>query len=157
MTNAPPTNDAAALTCYIETRYHARHRAQLPVLANMAENVETIHFGDAQIPEGLSDLLRQMIGEMEVHMKKEELILFSAIRKGGVPGIEAKIAAMRADHDDHGRAVEQIARLTGNLTLPDGACRTWTELYSGLADFIEDLTEHMRLENEVLFPQFAPA
>ena len=152
-----PINDAAALTHYIETRYHARHREQLPMLAAMAERVEDVHFGDDGVPDGLSVLLQQMIGEMEIHMKKEELILFPAIRRGGMPGIEAPIAVMRADHAGHDREVAEIRRRTGNLTLPDGACGTWTRLYEGLADFIDDLTKHMRLENEVLFPPFEPA
>jgi regulator of cell morphogenesis and NO signaling len=157
MTEAPAPTEAAALTRYIEARYHARHREQLPVLAAMAERVEDVHFGDEGVPEGLSTLLRQMIGEMEVHMKKEELILFPAIRRGGMPGLENPIAVMRADHDGHGREVAEIHRLTGNLTLPDGACGTWTGLYRGLAEFTADLTEHMRLENDMLFPQFEPA
>lgn len=89
-------------------------------------------------------------------MKKEELILFPAIRKGGGPGIENPIAVMRADHDEHDREMAEILKLTRNLTLPQGACGTWTALYEGLAEFIDDLTEHMRLENDVLFPQFEP-
>jgi regulator of cell morphogenesis and NO signaling len=87
-------------------------------------------------------------------MKKEELILFPAIRAGGRPGIENPIAVMRADHEDHDRDIAEIRRLTGKLTLPAGACGTWTALYTGLAEFVDDLTEHMRLENDVLFPQF---
>ena len=103
MTEDPAPSDPTALTRHIETRYHARHREQLPQLAAMAERVEDVHFGDEAVPEGLSALLRQMIGEMEVHMKKEELILFPAIRKGGMPGIEIPIAVMRADHAGHER------------------------------------------------------
>ncbi len=154
MTEDPAPSDPTALTRHIETRYHARHREQLPQLVAMAERVEDVHFGDDGVPEGLSALLRQMIGEMEVHMKKEELILFPAIRKGGMPGIENPIAVMRADHAGHEREVAEIRRLTANLSLPDGACGTWTGLYRGLEEFTLDLTEHMRLENDVLFPQF---
>lgn len=89
-------------------------------------------------------------------MKKEELILFPAIRKGGMPGIESPIAVMRADHDDHAVEVVRIRSLTDGLTLPDSACRTWTALYAGLAEFLTDLEDHIRLENDVLFPQFEP-
>ena len=103
MTNVP-IHDATALTHHIETRYHARHREQLPMLTAMAERVEEVHFGDDGVPEGLAVLLQQMIGEMEVHMKKEELILFPAIRRGGMPGIEQPIAVMRADHAGHADA-----------------------------------------------------
>ena len=40
MTDTAPLQDAAELTRHIETRYHARHREQLPMLAAMAERVE---------------------------------------------------------------------------------------------------------------------
>lgn len=156
MTDTAPIHDAAELTRHIETRYHTRCREQLPALAEMAAKVETVHFGDEYVPEGLAVVLRHLIGDMEAHMKKEELILFPAIRRGGMPGIENPIAVMRADHDDHDRAVAEIRRLTRDLTLPEGACRTWSGLYAGLAEFLADLKEHIRLENEVLFPQFEP-
>lgn len=124
------------------------------MLADLAAKVEMVHGGDEDVPAGLSDLLRRMIGELEVHMKKEELILFPAMRNGGGTGIEHPIAAMRADHDDHDREVAEIRRLTRGPTLPDGACRSWTVLYAELDEFLGDLAEHMRLENEVLFPMF---
>ena len=154
MTEPLLPEDPAALTRHIEERYHARHRQQLPALAAMAERVEDVHFGDEAVPEGLSALLRRMIGALEVHMKKEELILFPAIRRGGGPGVAAPIAVMRADHDDHDREIAEIRRLTRDLTLPEGACRTWAALYSGLGEFLTDLDAHIRLENEVLFPPF---
>lgn len=154
MPEAAPFDDPAALTRHIEARFHARHRVQLPALRALAEQVETVHFGDDHAPEGLSALLHRMIGALEVHMKKEELILFPAIRRGGGPGITAPMAAMRLDHDDHDRDVAEIRRLTSDLTLPDGACRTWSALYSGLGEFLSDLEEHIRLENDVLFPPF---
>jgi regulator of cell morphogenesis and NO signaling len=90
-------------------------------------------------------------------MKKDELILFPAIRRGEVLGIEQPITVMRADHAAHGRRVAEIQRMTANLALPNGACGTWTRLCDGLAEFTDDLTEPMRLENEVLFSQFEPA
>jgi regulator of cell morphogenesis and NO signaling len=154
MTETAPLDDPARLTSYIETRYHARHRAELPDLAALAAKVEMVHAADPNAPAGLAALLRTLIGELEVHMKKEELILFPAIRRGGGPAIAQPIAAMRADHDDHATEIEGIRRITGNLVLPEGACRSWTALYEALASFLDDLEEHIRLENEVLFPPF---
>ncbi|MCF3592694.1 hemerythrin domain-containing protein [Rhodobacteraceae bacterium LMO-12] len=151
-----PIDDAAALTLYIEKRYHQRHREQLPQLAEQAERIEMVHAGAENLPAGLSAILRRLIGEMEVHMKKEELILFPAIRKGGIPGLENPIAVMRADHEGHDRDITEIRRLTGGPTLPEHACGTWTSLYAGLDEFLADLTEHMHLENDILFPQFEP-
>jgi iron-sulfur cluster repair protein YtfE (RIC family) len=56
-------------------------------------------------------LLYKLIGELEVQMNREELILFSAIRRGGKAGIEAPIAAMRVDHDDRGTDIARIPRV----------------------------------------------
>ena len=162
MTKPMPPQDPADLTRYIEVEYHAKHRAQLPELAALSEKVEMVHIGQASVPAGLSAALRRMIGELEVHMKKEELILFPAIRKvtaegasgGAVAALDTPIAAMRADHDDHEAEVARIRQLTNGLTLPERACRSWTRLYAEVGEFLDDLEEHIRLENDVLFPQF---
>lgn len=154
MPDAAPIHDAADLTRHIESRYHARHRQQLPQLVALAEMVEDLHQPDRDVPEGLTAILRRMIGEMEVHMKKEELLVFPLIRKGGGAVLAERIAQMRADHDDHERDLAMIRRLTDNLAVPASACTPWITLYEGLATFMADLTEHMRLENDVLFPQF---
>lgn len=153
MTRPIPPQDPADLTRYIEAEYHAKHRTQLPELAALSEKVETVHAGQANVPAGLAELLRRMIGELEVHMKKEELMLFPAIRKA-VSGLDAPIAAMRTDHDDHEADIERIRQLTNGLTLPEEACGSWTRLYAGVGEFLDDLAAHIRLENNVLFPQF---
>ncbi|MCC0062790.1 MAG: hemerythrin domain-containing protein [Defluviimonas sp.] len=153
MTRPLPPRDPSDLTRFIETEYHAKHRTQLPELAALSEKVEAVHAGQADVPAGLASLLHRMIGELEVHMKKEELILFPAIRKAAT-GLDVPIAAMRADHDDHEAEVEQVRHLTNGLALPDGACRSWTRLYAGVGEFLDDLAAHIRLENDVLFPQF---
>lgn len=157
MATEPPLDDPAALTTFIETRYHRIHRAQLPDLAALALKVERVHGDSPEAPLGLGALLQRVIGTLEVHMKKEELILFPAIRRGGGPGIENSIAVMRADHDDHQTEVAEIRRLTHELTLPEAACRSWTALYDGLGEFLRDLDTHIRLENDVLLPRFEHA
>ena len=47
-----------------------------------------------------------------------------------------------------------IASLTRNLTTPPDACGSWTALYALCRKITGDLREHMRIETEVLFPQF---
>jgi len=157
MTTDAPLDDPAALTTFIETRFHQTHREQLPDLAALALKVERVHGDRPDAPHGLGAVLERLIGELEVHMKKEELILFPAIRRGGMPGIENPIAVMRADHDAHDATIARILGLTNNLTLPTGACRSWTALYDGLKVFLDDLDAHIRLENDVLFPRFEMA
>ncbi|MCB1478764.1 MAG: hemerythrin domain-containing protein [Rhodobiaceae bacterium] len=153
MTGDNPPDAPGELTRFIETRYHEKHRAQLPGIAALSDKVEAVHAGHEGVPAGLADVLRKMIGDLEVHMKKEELILFPAIRQEA-KGLDAPITVMRADHDDHAGEIARIRQLTGDLTLPGDACRSWTRLYAELGDFLNDLENHIRLENDVLFPQF---
>jgi hypothetical protein len=42
----------------------------------------------------------------------------------------------------------------GDLTVPAAACNSWRALYAGLAKLAEDLTEHVHIENNILFPKF---
>ena len=146
--------DPAELTRYFESWYHARHREQLSWLVDFASKVERVHGSHPDAPLGLSQTLRRMIGEIEAHMKKEEAILFPALRNGGEAEIAEPFAVMRRDHARHTADIEQIRRLTGGPSLPKDACRTWATLYEGIDEFIADLEEHIRLEDEVLFPQF---
>jgi len=145
---------AGELIDHILTHYHEVHRRELPELMNLARKVEAVHAGHPNAPRGLADLLSQMLGELEVHMKKEELILFPAMRRRAGGGLDAPIAQMRHDHDDHGEHLRRLAELTGDLVTPQGACRSWQALYVGAAKFREDLMDHIHLENNVLFPAF---
>jgi len=87
-------------------------------------------------------------------MTKEEMILLPAMRAGRAPGIEHPIAVMRADHDGHAGNTALIRQLTDGLTPPDHACGSWRRLYAGAEKLLEDLTAHIALENDVLFPRF---
>lgn len=88
-------------------------------------------------------------------MGKEELILFPMMKNGGNPMIGHPILRMRIEHDEHGNRMRMVESLAHGCTPPADACNTWRSLYSGIAKLIEDLREHIRLENDVLFPQFA--
>lgn len=145
---------AAALIDHILARYHEVHRAQLPELIRMARRVEAVHRDNPNVPAGLADLLETMEGELLMHMQKEEDILFPLIKSGGISSVAGPIRVMRAEHTEAGAELEKIAELTHDATPPAGACNTWRALYAGIAQFSEDLMNHIHLENNVLFPQF---
>ena len=139
---------------HILARYHQVHRREMAELRTLAARVEQVHAGNPKLPIGLSDLLERMQANMESHMQKEEQILFPMMRMGGNPMIVHPIAMMRHEHDDHGDDLRELAALTNDMTPPDGACSSWLALYAGLAKFAEDLTEHIHIENNILFPRF---
>ena len=95
-----------------------------------------------------------MQAELESHMAKEEQVLFPLMRNGGHPMITHPIAMMRHEHDTAGEDLSAVTALTRDMTPPQGACNSWRALYAGLAKFAEDLTEHVHIENNILFPRF---
>jgi regulator of cell morphogenesis and NO signaling len=139
---------------YILERYHQVHRRELPELRSLATRVEQVHAEHPAVPVGLSNLLARMQADLESHMQKEEQVLFPLMLAGGNPMIVHPIAMMRHEHDECGEELRAIAALTGDMTVPDDACNSWRALYAGLAKLAEDLTEHIHIENNVLFPRF---
>lgn len=152
----PGAGTPGALIEHILSRYHEVHRQQLPELIRMARRVEAVHRGHPLVPSGLADALEAMHGELLSHMQKEEAILFPMLQRGGNPFVVQPIGVMRSEHTDHGKALEQLAQLTNDMTPPPQACNTWRALYAGLVRLSDDLVNHIHLENNVLFPQFEP-
>lgn len=144
----------AELTAYIVTRYHEVHRQQVPELIMLSRKVEQVHAGKPGVPAGLADMLQHALGELEVHMRKEELILFPAMRREGAGPLDGPITQMRDDHVDHGELLDRMTELTNGFIVPEGACGTWRALYAGAAQFKDDLIEHIHIENNILFPRF---
>ena len=160
--NAPVPITAGALATqelieYIVSRFHAGHREQLPELIRLSRRVEHVHAGHPRCPAGLADELEAHLQEMESHMLKEEQVLFPMLARGMSAPAQGPITVMKFEHDQHLDAVERIHRLTQDLILPDGACNTWRNLYEGLIFYAQELTQHIHLENDVLFTHASQA
>lgn len=138
---------------FIITRFHDRHREQLPELILMAEKVERVHQEKAACPHGLAAQLGLILDDLSQHMMKEERILFPMIQAGMGAQAGGPISVMEHEHDDAGEQLEVVKSLTNNVTPPEGACNTWRALYAGINEFINDLMEHIHLENNLLFPR----
>jgi regulator of cell morphogenesis and NO signaling len=146
--------DPEGIINLIISRYHDTHRRELPELIQLARRVERVHAEHPEAPTGLAEILAQMNADLGSHMEKEELILFPMIRVGH-PMVSAPIAAMQVEHLDHGLALEELAALTHEMQVPEGACGSWRALYSGLRKLSNDLIDHIHIENNILFPRYA--
>ncbi|HAU56768.1 MAG TPA: iron-sulfur cluster repair di-iron protein [Comamonadaceae bacterium] len=151
---APEASDPVALIDHILSRYHEVHRAQLPELIRMAHRVESVHRANPDVPAGLGELLEFMQADLISHMQKEEGILFPMLKAGGNPFVTQPINVMRAEHVSHTNVIAKLNALTNNATPPVGACNTWRALYTGIGQLIDDLMNHIHLENNVLFPYY---
>ncbi|WP_300295971.1 iron-sulfur cluster repair di-iron protein [Ferrovibrio sp.] len=139
---------------HITERYHETHRRELPGLIDLALKIEAVHGGHQALPAGLSRLLQTMRLELEMHMCKEEHIVFALIKEGEGPLIGSTIEMMMLDHESHGAMLRQLETLTAGCMPPADACRSWHALYAGLRKLIDDLVDHIHLENNILFPRF---
>lgn len=151
---APAALPTDALIDHLLSRYHEVHRRELPELARLAARVEARHAGHPRAPVGLHAALVELESALEEHMQKEEQILFPLMRGGGHPMISAPIGHMRFEHDEHGARLARLEALSHGLTVPEDACTSWRALGAGLRKLVDDIHEHVHLENNALFPRF---
>lgn len=138
---------------HILERFHEPHRREIPRLLAMARRVEEVHAEKSTCPRGLAEHLERMGEEMELHMQKEEQVLFPLLRNGRGRMAGTPIQVMEQEHRDHGRNLEHLRELANDYTPPPEACGTWNALYLGLAEFERELMEHIHTENNILFPR----
>jgi len=143
----------AEIIDHIIVRYHDRHREQLPELILQATKVERVHADKPNVPRGLTKYLTLLHEELTNHMMKEERILFPMIKQGQGSHAAGPVSVMESEHDEAGELLEVIKHTTHNVTPPPEACTTWKAMYNGINELIDDLMEHISLENNVLFPR----
>jgi len=154
------------LVDHIEQTHHVFMKAQLPRLATLLDKTIQAH-GDrhGEMLEQLRHSYISLKNDIEMHLMKEEQILFPLIRqmeafeqhRGPAPemhcgSIGNPIGQMVYEHDVAGDFLAQMRHVTNNYTLPSDACATFTALYEGLDALEKDLHEHIHLENNILFP-----
>jgi regulator of cell morphogenesis and NO signaling len=146
--------DTGALIDHILVRYHETHRRELPELVALARRVEARHAEHPKVPAGLADLLETIAAAIDEHMLKEERILFPMMQAGMGAMAGGPIAVMRDEHVEHGERLQQLEALTHDHVPPADACNSWRALYAGTAKLVDDVMQHIHLENNVLFPRF---
>lgn len=152
------------MTDYIEKKHHRYVDARILEISPFLEKVVRVHGERHPELEEVAQLFKESAGELTVHMKKEELMLFPYIRKmikvknegttveSPFGTVQNPIRMMMQEHDGEGERFRKIAALTNNYTPPADACNTYQVTFSLLKEFEEDLHLHIHLENNILFP-----
>ncbi len=148
-----PSRPASELIDFILDRYHEPLRRDLPPLVDLARKVEQVHADKPTCPRGLTDHLEQVAAAVEMHLMKEEQILFPAIRASQGASLLMPINVLMQEHEDHGENLQRTRALTADLSAPPEACTSWRHLYRQLETLESDLMQHIHLENHVLFPK----
>jgi regulator of cell morphogenesis and NO signaling len=155
------------LADYIETVHHTYVNNNLALISEFADKVAKVHGHHNTETVEINELWKQVVAELTVHMKKEELVLFPYIRSiekfsrgetDTMPQphfgtVKNPVRMMEHEHDVAGELMHRIAALSGNYTTPEYACNTYRVLYAKLNEFEQDLHHHIHLENNILFPR----
>lgn len=154
------------LADYIVEKHHRYVETKIGEILPFLSKVVKVHGGRHNHLAEVERLFHETAGELTMHMKKEELILFPFIRKlsqakvaGGMGfkppfgTVQNPINMMMHEHETEGERFQKIAALTENYTPPAEACNTYRVTLSLLKEFEEDLHKHIHLENNILFPK----
>lgn len=154
------------LTDYIEKTHHRYVTEKISEIAPYLNKIVKVHGSDHPELAEIEQIFTSSAGELSMHMKKEELIVFPRIKKiehcseSGEPlpparfdSIQTPISAMLHEHGEEGERFRQIAALSNNYSPPADACNTYRLTYALLQEFEKDLHLHIHLENNILFPK----
>ncbi len=140
---------APELIDHILTRFHETHRRELPGIVGLARQLEA----KGTTPT-LADDLDLMAQALDMHMFKEEMRLFPMMEQGGNTLIAHLIEDMQAEHLSHADVAAELERRLADLAAPAGTESEVAALRAAIGKLFDDLTLHMQLEDDVLFPMF---
>jgi len=157
--NTPNLNfkdwSATFLVDYITNVHHVYVKENLPIISEFANKVASVHGEHAPENVEIAQLFSTLSDELYSHLEKEETILFPAIKsKIADPNFQYDanvIGILEDEHESAGTIVKRIQEISNNFTTPDWACNTYKALYFKLDEFINDLYQHIHLENNILF------
>jgi len=154
------------LADYIEKKHHRYVVEKTAEILPYLDKICRVH-GERH-PElfEINEHFNKTAGELAMHMKKEELILFPFVRKMAkvkqentkleaphFGTVENPIQMMMHEHTTEGERFRKIEALSNNYTPPADACNTYRVTFSLLKEFEADLHLHIHLENNILFPK----
>lgn len=146
---------------HIVGTHHAYLRSELPFLEERIARMCRNH-GD-RLPHlfAVQQLLQDLRDDLLAHLEKEEVVLFPYVRglEQGLaphacfPSVQFPIRVMLGEHDAAEGLLANLRSVTGNYSTPEGLCQNAAEFYRRLEGLEADLREHIRLENDILFPR----
>ena len=158
-----------ALLDLILDTHHVYARDVLPRMRESAAAIPAADFRRDERLTKVGEAIEALSDEMLTHLHREESMLFPVLRhiaaSTDVSPVDMEIIlppieCMHREHDFIDELVEYLRQLTDDFQPPAWAVAEHRALLDELAAFATDTAEHVRKENEVLFPaalNLAPA
>ncbi|MGV8945233.1 MAG: iron-sulfur cluster repair di-iron protein [Lutibacter sp.] len=148
---------AEFLADYIVYVHHTYIKQNLSIINEFAEKAAKVHGQHEPKTIEIAALFSTISRELTTHMRKEEFILFPAIKAKtenyNFEFDEKALSLIEDEHEEVGEMIKKIQELSADFTPPEWACNTFKALYFKLEEFTNDLYQHIHLENNILFPK----
>lgn len=155
------------LTDYIINVHHHYIRKALPHLQSYVDRFADGHRKKFEYLDELQRTVKQLSRTLMPHLQQEEEIIFPYIRQIGHAYYSRESYAsllvrtlrkpvediMAHEHETTGRLMQRMREITDNYTPPDNACLSHRVTFLKLKEVDNDLTRHLHLENNILFPK----
>ncbi len=142
---------------YIVNIHHKYVLKTLPELMFYTNKIAEVHGSHHPELVEVAALFALVNNELLQHLKKEEEIVFPAIKQyySTTPAeskekLLAELPSLLKEHEEAGGAMDKINVITNNYALPADACNTYHVAFKLLEEFEDDLHIHVHLENNIL-------
>ena len=156
----------AGLIEQIVQTHHVYCKQEAPRLAALLKAAVEQHAREYPELKRIQALFTRMSSDLAMHLVKEEQTLFPYIARveqaveqklpvswPAFGSVENPIRMMVQEHDQTGGELQEIRKLTGGYVLPPAAPELCVTLYAGLRAFEQDMQDHIRNEDQSLFPR----
>ena len=136
---------------------HRALREELPLLDETAARVARMYGARATYLRRVERLVAELAAGLDLHMQKEELLVFPALRRieqGGIRPIDwitGPIAAMEREHEQVTAVLSELRRVTNDYLPPPWACALFREFYQRLEHLETALQVESFLEDRMLY------
>jgi regulator of cell morphogenesis and NO signaling len=157
--------DLSFLADYIINNHHSFIGETSEKISAYADKIAEVHGDNHPEVIEIAGIFRNIAGELALHLREEEEVLFPAIKRSEAAAKAARrpeegdretikmCMALIHEHEKVGDALHEIRRLAKDYATPYDACNTFVVTYRMLRDFEDDLHKHVHLENNILFPK----
>jgi regulator of cell morphogenesis and NO signaling len=156
-----------ALISQILDTHHVYLRRELPRLEGIVAKMSANHGQERPELFHIQQLLQDLQDDISAHLMKEEQVLFPYVAglerssetldpppAACFASVQFPIRMMFVEHDRAQALLQELRAATGNYTPPKTVtCDCAASFYKGLAELEADLLEHIRVENNELFPR----
>lgn len=132
---------------------------ELPKISKLTTTILRVHGPSHPELSKVFRLFHTLKMEIDLHLIKEETILYPAIEdylesKSEEDLARAKklIDELKSDHENILDLLKELKEITNDYTIPDDGCPTYETTYNKLYDLDGDLRQHLQVEKDVLFP-----